>query len=247
MNVSLYQAAAAMNATARWQDVISSNLAASSIPGFKKDEISFAAIEAGMMPVEGAQGRGRFQMPMASGTVNFQQGEMQITGVNTDLAISGPGFFEVQLPDGRLAYTRDGQFNINNQGQLATKDGGLVMGENGPFVVDLNNPAELEFSTSGEASQGVDRKGRLRVVNFDQPQQLLRLGNYFLPENGETRPEPVANVSIQPRSLERSNTSPMIEMTHLLTAMRLFESNNKLMQMQDQHMERLVRDLTPNQ
>jgi hypothetical protein len=53
MNVSLYQAAAAMNANARWQEVISSNLAASSVPGFKKDEITFSAIEAGVMPAEG--------------------------------------------------------------------------------------------------------------------------------------------------------------------------------------------------
>ncbi len=246
MNVSLYQAAAAMNANARWQEVISSNLAASSVPGFKKDEISFSAVEAGLMSVDGPNGKIPFQMPKATNGVNFEPGEYRHTGNNTDVAIDGPGFFEVQMPDGQSAYTRDGQFGLNSTGQLVSKDGHLVMSEGGPIQVDLSNPEPLQFSKTGEVSQGAVTKGKLKVVDFNNPQLLERGGGYFFAGAPGLEVQPVSAVAIRPESIEAANTSPMTEMTALLTSMRMFETNSRLMQMQDQHMEKTVRDLSPN-
>jgi len=243
MNVSLYQAAAAMNANARWQETISSNLAASSVPGFKKDEVTFSAIEAGLMPVDGPNGRLSFQLPKASAGINFQPGEFRHTGNPTDVAIDGPGFFEVQMPDGQLAYTRDGQFGISPTGQLVNKDGHVVMGEGGPIQIDLSNPDPLRFATTGEASQGPDSKGRLKIVEFNDPQLLARGGGYFFAGAAGLEAGPADRAAIRPEAIEGANTSPMSEMTALLTSMRLFETNSKFMQMQDQHMERTVRDL----
>jgi flagellar basal body rod protein FlgG len=246
MNVSLYQAAAAMNANARWQEVISSNLAASSVPGFKKDEISFSAIESGLMPADGPNGKLPFQLPTVSAGVNFEPGEYRHTGNHTDVAIEGPGFFEVQLPDGQLAYTRDGQFGLNATGQLVNKDGHLVMSDNGPIQVDLNNPERLQFAKTGEVSQGSVAKGKLKVVDFNNPQLLERGGGYFFAGAPGLEARPVSQAGLRPESLEAANTSPMSEMTALLTSMRLFETNSRLMQMQDQHMEKTVRDLSPS-
>lgn len=243
MNVSLYQAAAAMNANARWQESISSNLAASSVPGFKKDEITFSAIEAGVMPAEGPNGRLASLMPKAGTGVNFKAGEFRHTGVNTDVAIEGSGFFEVQMPDGQLAYTRDGQFGLNSTGQLVTKDGYLVMGDGGPIQIDVNNPEPLRFAATGEASQGADARGRLAVVDFNNPQLLARGGGYFFAGAPGLETRPVDQVALRPESIEAANTSPMSEMTSLITSMRLFEANSRLLQMQDQHLERTVRDL----
>lgn len=244
MNVSLYQAAAAMNANARWQETISSNLAAGSVPGFKKDEISFSAIAAGMMPVQGPDGQVPFSLPMAGAGINFQRGEFRHTGVNTDVAIDGPGFFEVQMPDGQLAYTRDGQFSLSATGQLVNKDGHVVMGEGGPIQIDLANPAPLTFANTGEASQGADNKGRLKIVEFNDPQLLARGGGYFFTGAAGLETQTPDRVAVRPEALEAANTSPMSEMTALLTSMRLFETNSRFMQMQDQHMERTVRDLS---
>lgn len=243
MNVSLYQAAAAMNANARWQETISSNLAASSVPGFKKDEITFSAIEAGLMPVEGPDGQLPFSMPRTGAAINFRPGEFRHTGVKTDVAIDGPGFFEVQLPDGQLAYTRDGQFGISATGQLVNKDGHVVMGEGGPIQIDLTNSDPLTFSATGEASQGPDSKGRLKIVEFNDPQLLARGGGYFFAGAAGLEASPAERVKVRPESIEAANTSPMAEMTALLTSMRMFETNSRFMQMQDQHMERTVRDL----
>ncbi len=79
MNVSLYQAAAAMSASSRWQELISENLAASSVPGYKKQELSFAAIQAGLMPSP-ANGPQHFALPQAMAATNFQPGELKATG-----------------------------------------------------------------------------------------------------------------------------------------------------------------------
>src|ERR1700722_15767765 len=103
MNVSLYQAAAAMNANSLWQDVISGNLASSSIPGFKKQELSLAAVRAGLMPSSGLNSANLpqfFSIPKASSSTSFLSGDMQATGNKNDVAIEGKGFFSVQLPNG---------------------------------------------------------------------------------------------------------------------------------------------------
>src|SRR6185436_14344161 len=183
MNVSLYQAASALQAMDRWQETIAENLASSSAPGFKKQEFSFAAVEAGVVAGSAANGLKEARpivMPSGTGATNFQPGPLRMTGVKTDVAIDGKGFFEVQLPNGVVAYTRDGEFHLNTQGQLVTKEGYSVQGGGGPIQVDFNNHSELSISTTGEVSKGADLKGRLKLIEFAEPRLLTRLsGNYF--------------------------------------------------------------------
>ncbi len=237
MNVSLYQAAAAMNANARWQEMITENLAAGSVPGFRKQDISFATVEAGL-------GTSRHLMPVARTATNFQQGSVRPTGNPTDLALEGNGFFEVQLPNGAHAYTRDGEFQLNAQGQLVTKQGYTVVSNSGPLQFDVNNPAPISVSPAGEVSQGSDNKGRLHLVEFAQPQQLTAIGQgYFLADDPAAQPIDASATSVRQGYLEASNTSPTIEMASLITAMRMFETNQKVMQMQDERMGKAINEL----
>ncbi|MGA1238314.1 MAG: flagellar hook-basal body complex protein, partial [Limisphaerales bacterium] len=134
--MSLYTAAAAITANARWQELITENLAATSVPGFKRQDLAAEVVESGLSVADGAETD--FVMPQMVARTNFTQGEMRVTGVNTDVAIDGVGFFEVELPDGTLGYTRDGEFHVNGQGDLVTKEGFTMMGENGPIQFDLN-------------------------------------------------------------------------------------------------------------
>src|SRR5688572_22086111 len=116
MNVSLYQAASALSAMDRWQETIAENLASSSVPGFKKQDFSFAAVQAGLHGAHGSSTSGAthaVQMSGGQASTNFQPGEFRVTNVKTDVAIDGRGFFEVQLPNGSAAYTRDGEFHID--------------------------------------------------------------------------------------------------------------------------------------
>ena len=94
MDLSVYQAAAGMNASSRWQEIIADNLAANQNAGFKRQEMSFSAVQAGYLnrAATAAQklNSSRMVMPLASSGTNFQAGELRPTGISTDFAIEGP-------------------------------------------------------------------------------------------------------------------------------------------------------------
>lgn len=248
MNVSLYQAAAAMQATDRWQELIAQNLASSSVPGYKQQNISFAALTAGQLPVNGAAGVRNYTLPAAQASVNFQAGQLKPTGVLTDVALDGTGFFGVQLPGGDTAYTRDGEFHIDAQGQLVTKQGYPVQGDGGAIQFDLNNPAPIAISADGTISQGADLKGKLQITTFNDPNLLTGLSNgCYLAQNPNLQTAPAGTTTVRQGYLESSNVSPVTEMAHLITAMRHFEANQRLMQIHDDRMSRTISELgNPN-
>jgi flagellar basal-body rod protein FlgF len=244
MNVSLYQAAAAMNAQVRWQELITENLAAGTVPGFRKREVSFAAVEAGMDPTAARDGNMRYVIPTAIPGINFDNGELRPTGNPTDLAIEGPGFFEVSLPNGDHAYTRDGEFRLNVRGQLVTKQGYAVLSDGGPVQIDPTKPGPVSVSPTGEISQGGETKGALRVVEFDRRATFTPIGQgYFLSAESGALPPPASNSFLRQGFLELPNTSPVAEMASLITSMRMFEANQKVLQMQDERMGRVISEL----
>lgn len=243
MDVSLYQAAAAMNATERWQELVSDNLALASIPGARKREISFSAVQAGLASATPGAANPGYVIPSASVTTNFQPGEMR-PGTAMDFALEGPGLFTVQLPNGQKVYTRNGEFQLNGQGQLVTKQGYLVLGSAGPLQFDPNNSAAITISATGDVSQGADTKGKLQVAEFTQPGRLTALGGGLFRADDPTL-QPVTPVTTHVRQgfVEASNTSPTTEMATMITAMRMFDANAKVLQMQSDRMSREITDL----
>jgi flagellar basal-body rod protein FlgF len=244
MNVSLYQAAAAMNANSRWQELISENLADSSVPGARKQDVSFTAIEAGMVSGQLGLSGERFVMPAARGAINFSQGEITPTGTATDFALDGPGFLQVQLSDTQMAYTRDGELHLNAKGQLTTKRGYPVMGDGGPIQLDPNNSAPMTVSATGQVSQGGELKGHIHLVEFKDPQALTTAGQgYYMATQKGQKPQDAQSTAVRQGYLEGANTSPTMEMSSLITAMRMFESNQKVLSMQDERMGKVISDL----
>ncbi|HZR19371.1 MAG TPA: flagellar hook-basal body protein [Verrucomicrobiae bacterium] len=244
MNVSLYQAAAAMNANSRWQQAIADNMVGATVPGSRKQEVSFSSVAAGLAPGATGLNGHTFVMPSATTSVSFLQGTLRATGLPSDLAVEGPGFFEVQLPNGSHAFTRDGELQLNAQGQLVTKQGYLVMSDGGPLQLDPANSSPISVSADGELSQGGAVKGRLRLVEFNQPNQLQSIGGgCFIATNPGLIPTSAQASQIRQGFLESANTSPTAEMASLMTAMRMFEANQKVMQMQDDRMGRVINDL----
>jgi flagellar basal body rod protein FlgG len=240
----MLQAAAAMNANARWQEIISENLAAASIPGFKRQDASFDAVQAGFITPTAFEPAKPLSMPRANAVTNFQQGPLRATGVKTDVALAGPGFFEVQLANGATAYTRNGEFQVNPQGQMVTKQGYLVLGEGGPIQLDPNNPSPLWISPTGEISQVADPKGKLKIHDFDRPELLTAIsGGCFLAENPSLQGAPVQQPSLQQGFLEGGNSSVVTEMANLITSMRGFEANQKVLQLHDERMGKVISEL----
>jgi flagellar basal body rod protein FlgG len=248
MDVSLYQAAAAMNASNRWQEVISANLASSQIPGFKKQELSFSAVQAGFLarPSGSLPGSGgRCPVPLAGMSTNFQPGELHPSGIATDLAIEGTGFFEVQMPDGTHGYTRDGQYRLNGQGQLTTKHGLLFMGLAGPVQLDANNPGPITVAPSGEVSQGGQVKGRLKISEFRDPSVLTPAGSgLFISTDPAAQPQAATASTVRQGCVENANTSSITEMGNLITAMRLYEANQKVIQTEDDRVSKLISEVS---
>src|ERR1700677_893972 len=133
MNISLYQAAAALSANSQWQDIISDNLSSSGVPGFRKQSLSTAAVQAGLMPGGSAGAPQYFSIPQTTVTTSFKSGELNFTNDNHNAAIEGKGFFQVKLAHGTVAVTRDGEFRANAKNQLSTKEGYTVVGQTGPI------------------------------------------------------------------------------------------------------------------
>jgi flagellar basal-body rod protein FlgG len=244
MDISVYQAAAGMNASSKWQDTIADNLAASQIPGFKKQDLSFSAVQSGYaMRSQNAQAvqAKRFQMPLAGASTNFEQGELRATQVKTDFAIQGSGFFQVQLANGSTAYTRDGEFHIDTKGQLTTKQGLPVQGVAGPIKFDPHNTSQITMGTGGELSQGAVPSGKLKVVEFDDPAALTQTGaGVFITTDPTVQPKATSTSTLSQGFLENGNTSSIREMGNLITAMRFFEANQKVAQNEDQRVGNLI-------
>lgn len=246
--MSLYQAAAAMSAHARWQETISENLAAANIPGFKRQDLSFSAIEAGVMSQANPDPQVQFALPQASRGTNFSQGELRPTGAPTDVAIEGRGFFSVQLPNGATAYTRDGEFHINSSGQLTNKQGFLILGEAGPIQLDTNSGGQMTIAPNGEISQNGITRGKLRVVDFPQPEVLTQQrGGLFTVEDPMIQPIDAPQTTIRQGFLEGSNVASVLEMANLIGVMRGFEANQRTMQIHNDRMARTISELgNPN-
>jgi flagellar basal body rod protein FlgG len=225
--------------------MIAQNLASSSVPGFKKQDIAIAAVKAGLVPSGSIDSKSPqfFALPKATAATSFRQGELKFTGDKSDVAIEGKGFFEVRLPSGSIAYTRDGEFQVNSQGQLVTKQGYAVMGDSGPIQLDLSNTTPMTISSTGEISQGADLKGKLKITDFDHPELLTQVnGATFLAGNPNLHSQP-STATVRQGYVEGANTSSLAEMANLMASMRTFEANQHVIQLQDERMGKVISDL----
>ena len=243
MDVSLYQAAAAMSATARWQDLIAENLSTASVPGARKQEISFSDVQAGLAASSNSGNPG-FYIPSTNEVTNFSPGELRSTGNPMDFALEGPGFFTVQMPDGKVGYTRDGEFQVNAKGQLVTKEGHPVLSDGATLQFNPNNAGAITVSPTGNVSQGGQTVGKLSTVEFKNTSKLSKRGaGFFSADGSSVQSAPSTKTQIRQGFIESSNTSPTTEMASMITAMRMFEANQKVLQMQGDRMSRVITDL----
>ncbi len=231
-----------MNATEHWQDLIAENLSMAGVPGAHARVMSFESVQAGKATAGGQP----LVMPNATIATDFSQGELRRTNNDMDFALQGPGFFTVQLEDGSKGYTRDGEFTVDKQGQLVTKHGDPVLSDSGPLRADPTNKAPMTISKDGVVCQGTEIKGKLAVVEFSKPQKLQPQGAgvFVNPDETAMPPQPGSNTQVEQGFIENSNVSPTIAMATMITAMRMFESNEKAMQMGSDRMSKSIVELS---
>jgi flagellar basal-body rod protein FlgG len=269
MNVSLYQAAAAMDASLQWQEAVSENLSELSRPGFKKNEISFSSMMAGKMekPLESVMkttdidgnevesvilGEKPFQLPKPKLSTNFEQGPIQQTQNKSDVALVGEGFLRVTDDQGNNLYTRDGELKLLPTGELVTKEGYST----GLQLNDPNRLSDLVVNKDGGASQGGEAVGQLEVVAFKDASSLTRLsGAYYRADDVNDQGTPVGNLTpadegytkVEHGFLEQSNSTSLSEMTSLIRSLRHFEANQQVVRSHDQRLGQSIEALSSTQ
>jgi len=232
----VYQNAAALNALQTWNDVISQNIAAAPKPGYKGKSVSFEAALPRASATDGSVAR----MPKMITTTNFDQGEVRITGLASDFAIRGPGFFQLVRPDGKMVYSRDGGFKLSREGTLVNKQGFSVMGVNGPLQLVPEN-GELVAETDGKLWQGEQEVGQLALVQFSHPEDLVEsTGGFMIDTDRPQAASPVVFPEINQGAIESSNISAIREMVNMISVNNAFQANQRVISSIDRAMERAV-------
>jgi flagellar basal-body rod protein FlgF len=223
----------------RQMDVISNNVANLNTNGYKSDESLFQEY---LMPVAHADnfvGRDRvFSYVQDRATWrDYSQGPVEATGNPLDVSISGNAFLTVQTPAGER-YTRDGSLQINPQGQLTTPDGNLVLGVNGPITFQQGD-RDIVITSEGTVTvhEGIltqtdSVRGKLRMVNFAQPQKLQKEGaNLYSAPNG-VAPQADPTSQIRQGFIEKSNVNSVVEMSRMIEVTRTYQQISSMMQQQ---------------
>jgi flagellar basal body rod protein FlgG len=158
---------------------------------------------------------------MTSGTrVDWRPGTVTTTGRELDVAIDGPGFFEIETASG-LRYTKNGSFHRRADGVLTTVDGEPVLGDGGPITL---GDGPITISADGTVKSGTAVSGRLRVVEFGSERDLIReSGSRFRALAGAQPLEPEAP-RVVGGALEQSNVSVVDRMAQLTELSRNFEA-----------------------
>lgn len=239
-------------------DVISHNLANVSTVGYKRANAVFEDLIYQNMRQVGSKNTEQSELPtglhlgLGVRTVatsrSYTQGNLQQTSNNMDVAINGNGFFQVEMPDGTTAYTRDGSFQVNGQGQLVTSSGYRVLG-------GVTVPADARSLTIG-------KDGAVSVVvgNNPQPQQVgsIELATFVNPAGLEPRGQNMFTetpASGNPTTgapgseglgqvlqgyTESSNVNVVQELVTMIQTQRAYEMNSKAIQASDQMLQRLA-------
>jgi len=226
----IYNNAANLSMLERWQATISQNLASSQASGFKRTQFSVNSEPNSPKQAGGSTATG---MPISEQRIDLSAGAVRRTNVTTDLAIEGPGFFQIQGANGSTMYTRNGEFHYNpTDNSLVTSAGLPLIGEGGPIVINPDD-GELSVSADGTLAQGNNTLGRIPLYDFPQGEaDLTQVPGGFLAKKGSV-PTVIEKPAIVQGAVEGSNVSPITEMISLIMVSNAYQSSQKLMSSHD--------------
>ncbi|KAB7885415.1 flagellar basal-body rod protein FlgG [Poseidonibacter ostreae] len=241
----LYTAATGMNAMQHQIDVTSNNIANVNTSGFKQDRAEFQDLMYETLNYTAGQTTQTTRNPTGIDTglgvrisgiqKNFSEGDLQLTSNTLDLAIEGNGFFQITLPSGETAYTRNGAFKLNSEGTIVNGNGY----ELSPQIVVPDNVTDVTFGTDGivtatNSSTGDSQElGQIELADFINPSGLTPLGEslYMVSEaSGDVLTgDPTTDQfgGVRQGMIELSNVKLVTEMVDLITAQRAYEANSK--------------------
>jgi len=222
----------------RQMDVVANNIANINTTGFKADRSLFQEYLRSGAHEDNFVGQDRRVSYVTEGLSyhDFTSGPSEETKNPLDVAIEGSGFLVVQTAAGER-YTRDGGLQINVQGQLVTAAGDPVLGTSGPIVFQ---PTDKDVSISPDGTvtviAGTNRtdavRGKLRVVNFADPQRLQKEGTNLFSAAAGTAARPDTTSRVRQGFIEKSNVSSLAEMSRMIEVTRTYQQISTILQQQ---------------
>ena len=252
---SLYTAATGMIAQQTQIDTTSNNISNVNTIGYKKQRAEFADLFYQTMEYAGTSTSNTTRSPTGieiglgvrptAVTKIFSQGNFKETSNNLDMAITGSGFFQIQLPDGTTAYTRNGAFKLDSEGNVVNSDGYLLV----PGITVPEDATQVSIGVDGTVSvlQAGDTEmntiGQIELANFINPAGLSSLGdNNFI--NTSSSGDAITGVpglngigQVRQGFVEMSNVQLVDEMTDLITGQRAYEANSKAITTSDEMLQ----------
>ncbi|SER12012.1 flagellar basal-body rod protein FlgG [Nitrosomonas sp. Nm51] len=258
MTRSLWISKTGLDAQQTKMDVISNNLANVSTNGFKRARAVFEDLLYQTIRQPGAQSSQQTQLPsglqlgvgvrpVATESI-FTQGSLQQTGNSRDIAIQGEGFFQVLMPDGTTAYTRDGAFQSDINGQFVTSSGYVIQ----PAITIPPNTLSITVGRDGTVSALVPgsatpiQVGNIQLASFINPAGLQKAGeNLYLPtaSSGVANPNAPGTNGLgllNQGFVETSNVNVVEELVGMIQTQRAYEINSKSIETSDQMLQRLA-------
>lgn len=252
MHSALWVSKTGLSAQDARMTAISNNLANVNTVGFKRDRVAFEDLFYQVQRQPGAAADQQNQIPSGIQMGNgvkvvgtqkvFTTGSFQNTDQELDLAIVGQGFFQIERPNGEMAYTRNGQFHRNSEGAMVNAEGlplvpqieipetvvGITIGSNGVVSATLAGEADAQ------------ELGMITLANFTNPAGLEALGGNLYRETGASG-EPIEGEAgdealglLKQGTLEGSNVNVVEEMVDMITTQRAYEMNAKVVSAADQ-------------
>ena len=257
MNPALWAAKTGLDAQQTRMAVVSNNLANVNTAGFKKSRAVFEDLLYQNVRQVGAATSQDTQAPsgMSLGTgvrvvateKTYTQGNLSQTGNSLDLAINGRGFFQILLPDGTLAYTRAGDFQLSSQGQLVTSSGYVVQPAisipQGAQSISIGADGVVSVLLAGQSTP--TQVGSLQLADFVNPTGLQARRENLLLEtaaSGTAQPGTPGQSGLgllEQGAIESSNVNVVEEMVAMIETQRAYEMNTKAIQTTDQMLQYL--------
>lgn len=258
---SLWVAKTGLSAQDMNLTTISNNLANVSTTGFKRDRAEFEDLLYQIRRQPGAQSSQDSELPSGlqlgtgvriAGTQKiFTEGSLQTTEQPLDMAINGRGFFQILLPDGNLAYTRDGSFQLNSDGQIVTTSGFALE----PAIILPENVRTFTVGEDGTASVTIAGNpqpqivGNIQTADFVNYAGLEAIGNNLFLETASSGAPQVGmpglngHGTVLQNTLENSNVSVVEELVNMITTQRAYEMNSKVISTADQMLSFITQQL----
>ncbi len=255
MHAALWISKTGLTAQDKQLTTVSNNLANSTTVGFKRDRVNFEDLLYQVERQPGAQSSQNNQLPsgLLLGTgvrvvgtqKQFTEGNLQVTDQALDMAISGRGFFEVLLPSGASAYTRNGEFQLNADGQIVNAEGLQLQ----PAITVPEGTQTITIATDGTVSAQIagtstpTQVGNIQLNDFINPTGLQAIGsNLFFPtasSGAVSQGTPGLNGlgDIKQGHIENSNVNIVEELVNMITTQRTYEMNSKVIQTADQMLQ----------